>query len=285
MRVNDTRPKKRRYYESTNYALQNYTVIQKVLELVVDEANENSTVLRISTRINDSENGNPYAIYYLTNPNQEKFNVLPKIFNEIKTQYPAVNYINSVYLASPNENFFEIVVKFNDGYVETDATRDIVATIYFKIMERLLSDDFVDKMGVVFTQINFDYSGKFLNNLFNFNARNLVDMKNKIQQKWYKGVNVFKQSIVDDVSADQTDDLPYWVTYTLTFGDTKTRRGVLQLLSGCLKIVILEGENNTLYYALVTNTLGHSSYTLGISGVNIVRQGNGDNTKLFIRTN
>ena len=261
MRVVDNRPLARRYYETANYAFQNYTVIQKVIEVVVDTANATSKILRIGTKRNSTLNGNPFAIYYLTNPN---YGILAGIKSAYEAAHPDVTYINSLYLASPNEDYFEIVVKFNDGYVETEVTKNVVAELFFLVMNALYSDDFREKMEMELSNINFDYSSNFTTSTYNFNKNASEEMKNKIKQKWVTGVNVFDKETVETAVAAGT--IPYSVTYRLTFGDTKTRNGILQLLSGKLRIVQKYDDNELPDgYKLEAGTLGHSSYTLDLT--------------------
>lgn len=272
MRVADDRPLARRYYETANYAFQNYTVIQKVIEVVIDTANENSRILRISTKTSGAGgnvSGNPYAIYYLTNPN---YNVLADVKKKFETDHPEATYINALYLASPNESYFEIVVKFNDGYVETDESMDLVAELFYRVMYALYDEGFTENMHVVLTQVNFDYESGFTNSSFHYNRNDTDGMKSKIKQKWSKGVNVFgKSAVVTAVENGVTPSMvnrttPYLITYTLTFGDTKTRNGILQLLSGCLRIGYAYDENGAVIgYKLEAGTLKHSSYTLDLS--------------------
>lgn len=257
MRVVDDRDAYNRFYETANYAFQHYTIIQKVIEVRVETSNALAKVLRVRTKINDgAESGNPYAIYYLHSPTLD---ITGKVKDEILTEYPSFTSLSSVYLASPNEDYFEIIVKFTDDYVETEESKDIVAEIYFRVLKELTSDAFREEMGLELSHINFDFTGKSEN--YNFNGNDISGMKAKLKEKWITGVNMFDKAAVDS-SIDEGNGETY-VSYTITFGDTKTRNGILQLLGGKLAISRVQAEGTV--YSVVTGSLGHPSYTIDLS--------------------
>lgn len=254
-----------RYYETANYAFQRYTVIPKVVEVSVENGDEKAKVLRVNTSFienNQRVNGNPYAIYYLHNPG---YAVLTGIQAAIETEYNEVNYINSVYLASPNEKYFEIIIKFMDNYEESGATDWIVREIYYRVLSALTSEDFYDLMGVRLTSINFDLENGGAAYDFNANVNQKDIMKTRIAEMTITGVNIFdKTSLQEDI-----DNGTHYnkVSYTLSFGDTKTRRGVLQLLDGYLGV----RENEGVYSLFAgQGTLEHPSYTVDLGNIVLV---------------
>lgn len=253
MRVIDDRDAYNRFYETASYAFQYYTIIQKVIEVRVETSNELAKVLRVHTKINDGAgNGNPYAIYYLHSPTLD---ITGKVKTEIEQAYPEFTSLSSVYLASPNEDYFEIIVKFTDDYAETEESKNIVAEIFFRVLKELTTDDFANEMGITLSHINFDFEGK--SELYNFNGNNEEGMKTLLKEKWINGVN-----IIDKAAADGNGTAR--ISYTLTFGDTKTRNGVLQLLGGALGISKTEIDG-IITYDVTTGDLGHPSYTIDLS--------------------
>ena len=111
----------------------------------------------------------------------------------------------------------------------------------------------------------------FNNHVFDSRSVKKSDMAGEITLSWKTGVNVFdKETEYDEGNGD------YSITYLLSFGDTKTRNGELQLLSGKL---ILSYNAGT--YKLEVGTLKHSSYTLDLSKCTITDDG----TKIKIITN
>lgn len=277
MRVVDDRPLKAekgenkfnlRYYETANYAFQRYTVIQKVVEVNVENGDEKAKVLRLRTFYTDGserKNANPYAIYYLHNPG---YAILNNIKAQVETDHPEVNYISSVYLASPSSDYFEIIIKFMDSYVETAETVAIVNEIYYRVMRTLVSDDFTEAMGKSLSAVNFDFENG--NTAYNFNANEgrKAAMLGAIEEKTVTGVNVFVRSAVDADIANGTSNVS--VSFTLSFGDTKTRNGVLQLFDGKLRIVY---DTESGKYVLTTGTLFHSSYTIDLGTVELITSG------------
>ena len=259
MRVTDDREAATRFYETANYAFQNYTIIQKVIEIRVEASNADAKVLKVRTKINaGAENGNPYAIYYLHNT---ALDILGKVKSEIEAEYAEATYINSIYLASPNEDYFEIVIKFNEGYVETEETKEVVAELYYRALKELTTNEFIEETGIELSHINFDFANG--SSTYDFNANDKDGMKEKLKTMWTTGVNVFDKAEIDE--SIESGETPYNVSYTLTFGDMKTRNGVLQLLSGKLRIIKVTGEDGTEKYSVNTWTLGHDSYTIDLS--------------------
>lgn len=262
MRVTDDRPLKTRFYETANYALQHYAIIQKVIEVRVEDSSEKAKVLRVSAKKESvSFSGNPYAIYYLHNP---ALDVIGKARARIEQKYPsAKSYINSVYLASPNEKYFEIVVRFTDSYVETSETKNVVAELYFEILTELFADEFKNEMEAELSHVNFD--GKEWSGEYDFNPNDRAATVEKIKEKWYNGINLFDKNGVESGE--------YTISYALTFGDTKTRNGVLQLLDGNLIIVKTKDENNQYKYTVEVGTLWHRSYTVDLARGTITENG------------
>ena len=259
MRVTDDREAATRFYETANYAFQNYTIIQKVIEIRVEASNADAKVLKVRTKINaGAENGNPYAIYYLHNT---ALDILGKVKSEIEAEYAEATYINSIYLASPNEDYFEIVIKFNEGYVETEETKEVIAELYYRALKELTTNEFIEETGIELSHINFDFANG--SSTYDFNANDKDGMKEKLKTMWTTGVNVFDKAEIDE--SIESGETPYNVSYTLTFGDMKTRNGVLQLLSGKLRIIKVTGEDGTEKYSVNTWTLGHDSYTIDLS--------------------
>lgn len=262
MCVTDDRPLKTRFYETANYALRHYAIIQKVIEVRVEDSSENAKVLRVSAKKESvAYSGNPYAIYYLHNP---ALDVIGKAKEKIESAYPeSKNYINSVYLASPNEKYFEIVIRFTDSYVETEETKIVVAELYYEILSALLGGEFKEETGVELSHVNFD--GKEWGSEYDFNPNDKTAMVEKLKSKWYNGINVFDKSVIESGE--------YNVSYALTFGDTKTRNGVLQLLDGNLVISKTVDENGRVKYTVEAGTLWHRSYTVDLTRGTITEDG------------
>ena len=90
-------------------------------------------------------------------------------------------------------------------------------------------------------------------------------MVEKLKSKWYNGINVFDKSAIESGE--------YNVSYALTFGDTKTRNGVLQLLDGNLVIGKTVDENGRVKYTVEAGTLWHRSYTVDLTRGTITEDG------------
>ncbi len=92
------------YYRTRNYCYQTYTIIPKVIDVNVVSANENAFVYRVFT------NDNPTAIRSL-------YNDINAINSNWTSQY---SYIQKIELASPNKDYFEILMtvttQYNDSY-------------------------------------------------------------------------------------------------------------------------------------------------------------------------
>lgn len=270
MCVEDNRPLARRYYETTNYAFQTYTIISKVIDLSIEEGTEHAKVLRVTTKFAGEYglSGNQYAVYYLQNA---------AIWNAIANDYKKA-FMREVVLCSPNADYFEIVVKLNNAlYVNSDEQNDQIAELFYRILLALTTDiDLVsgsgDSMGFKritectgLTAIDFNYGKE--ETLFNASAE--VEIKdeilNKIKSAWQNGLNCFDLSDITDSTKVPGKD--YFVSYFVRYGEMLTRNGKLQMLSGAMCVVnktdgtgaIIDDE-----YSASIGTLYHSSYTIDI---------------------
>ena len=152
-------------------------------------------------------------------------------------------------------------------------------------MASLTSNLFREKMGVELSHINFDYEAVNINgSAYNFiaNEAQKPTMIGRIKAKWTTGVNVFSKTAIDEAIAAGTT--PYKISYTVTFGDTKTRNGVLQLLSGQILFTSREEGGGTVYgldaNADTPGALQHSSYTVDMNLSNLSFTVNGDDIKI-----
>jgi hypothetical protein len=92
------------YYRTRNYCRQIYTIIPKVIEVNVINANENAFVYRVFTT------DNPTAIKAL-------YNDINSINSNWTSQY---SFIQKIELASPNKDYFEILMTVTTDYNDSN---------------------------------------------------------------------------------------------------------------------------------------------------------------------
>ena len=104
------------YYKECNYCYHKYVIVPKVIGVNLLNSNENAFVLRFST------DNNPIAVDYV-------YNNIANINGFYASTY---DFITSVIFASPNVNYFEIIINLNTNYSEID-DRDDIVDIYSQI--------------------------------------------------------------------------------------------------------------------------------------------------------
>jgi hypothetical protein len=135
------------YYRTRNYCYQTYLIIPKVVEVNVVSSNELAFIKRIST------SNNPTAISYLYSE-----------INSINSKYTAAlldgeanpdyhSFIQSIALASPNSDYFEILMTLSSSYDEaTDRTtvETILASIQGQINSQasVLSSELIEGVNI-----------------------------------------------------------------------------------------------------------------------------------------
>jgi hypothetical protein len=245
MRVVDDREESTRYYETANYAVQTYTIIPKVIDVSTVAYTDNARVLRVSTSYGDNLNGNPYAILYLLNATN-----LMSIYDGYKQ-----SYMSDILITSPNTDYFEITVILNNGFTGTDEQENAVAEVMYRILYALTTEEFQTESGVTLT-INYHYDGEAA--LFSKTAERKSEITANLKTYFNDGVNSFTQAEVDGNT--------YRVSYLIAYGETLTRNGVLQLLSGRLSIEgVYDTSGNLTGYTVKTGTLANSSYTIDLT--------------------
>ena len=247
MQVEDDRPIATRYYETTGYALQSFTIIQKVIDVSVVSSQDKAKLLRVSTLCNgNATNANPYAILYLLN----SVNLIG-----ITDGYKK-DFMSDILITSPNADYFEILVTMNASYTGSAEQEAATAEVFYKILCALYEADFVKFSGITMSKVDINYGGTEVS--FNYAAAQKDAMIAKIKEIWQSGVNVFTQ--------EEVDSGEYYVTYSMPYGETLTRNGILQLLEGSLSIEAVYDDDNVLVgYTVRTGTLGHSSYTIDLT--------------------
>ena len=262
MQVVDSRPLVHRYYETANYALKAYTIIQKVISVEIVAANRDTKVLRVRTSYRNENlietNANPYAIVYLLNPN----NIIRirgeqdvRKYNDAQLNNGKYfkNFMDDVTVTSPNSDYFEISVAVNASYDKSNPEHDVaISELMRHILASLSTNDFVEA-----TQIS-GVKVKFFNG-FEFSGAepDRETMTAKIRELWASSINVFDKADVESGN--------YYVSYRIAYGETLTRRGVLQLLSGAIKLVTTEDG-----YKIDYSGLSHVSYTIDLVKKDII---------------
>lgn len=100
------------YYRQRNYCYQTYLIIPKVVEVNVVSANERAYVMRLNT------NNNPKAISYMyANINSINSKYTAAVLNGVPNP-DYHSYIQKIELASPNKNYFEILMSLTSEYNE-----------------------------------------------------------------------------------------------------------------------------------------------------------------------
>lgn len=262
MQVVDSRPLVHRYYETANYALKAYTIIQKVISVEIVAANRDTKVLRVRTSYRNENlietNANPYAIVYLLNPN----NIIRirgeqdvRKYNDAQLNNGKYfkNFMDDVTVTSPNSDYFEISVAVNASYDKSNPEHDVaISELMRHILASFSTNDFVEA-----TQIS-GVKVKFFNG-FEFSGAepDRETMTAKIRELWASSINVFDKADVESGN--------YYVSYRIAYGETLTRRGVLQLLSGAIKLVTTEDG-----YKIDYSGLSHDSYTIDLVKKDII---------------
>ena len=249
--VVDTRKDAERFYYSTGYALKTYTIIQKVISVTaLSPTNTTAHYVTVSTKLDNNENGNPYAILYLQRP--ERFrNVLSQ-----SEYYVNATFVTEVYITSIKVESFEILLLLNNQYDKdnTNGNKDsqdtIIAGIIWDILNSLRTTAFRNTMKVTIGEINYNYLGEEY-----FLSGNVNNDIGNIKNCWKVGINSFTD--------EQKANGDYHITYLINYGELLTRRGVLQLPTGELKYV-LEGGS----YVIKVGTLNHSSYKIDLTILN-----------------
>ena len=123
-------------------------------------------------------------------------------------------------------------------------------------------------MGVTLTTISFDIVGNGSAYEFTVDPDKKEIVKGRISEKIQTGINVFDKASVEADIENETNVNK--ISYTLSFGDTKTRNGVLQLLKGYLQVAIEDGK----YYVVnPDDSLSHSSYTVDLGVIELRQEG------------
>lgn len=255
VQVEDDRPIATRYYETTGYALQSFTIIQKVIDVSVISSQEGAKLLRVSTLCNgNATNANPYAILYLLNPTN-----LDKIFDyDYKKKH---GFINDILITSPNSDYFEILVTMKASYTGTAEQDSVTAEIFYDILCALYEANFVTFSGITMSKVDINYGGE--ETTFTSAVAQKDAMIAKIKEIWQSGVNIFTE---EEISSGE-----YCVTYSMSYGETLTRNGVLQLLEGGLSVeAVYNDENELTGYTVRTGTLGHPSYTIDLTSTMVI---------------
>ena len=225
-------------------------------------ANRDTKVLRVRTSYRNENlietNANPYAIVYLLNPN----NIIRirgeqdvRKYNDAQLNNGKYfkNFMDDVTVTSPNSDYFEISVAVNARYDKSNPEHDVaISELMRHILASLSTNDFVEA-----TQIS-GVKVKFFNG-FEFSGAepDRETMTAKIRELWASSINVFDKADVESGN--------YYVSYRIAYGETLTRRGVLQLLSGAIKIVTTEDG-----YKIDYSGLSHDSYTIDLVKKDII---------------
>lgn len=197
-----------RYYRTRNYAYQTYTIIPKVIEVNVVTANENAFVLRVFT------DDNPTAVKGLYSD-----------INTINGAWTSTySFIQKIELASPNKDYFEILMTVTSEY--NDTMYNYVVTVFNAIRGQIQNY----QKGVKKVVID--------------------DSRTRI----IKGVNV----------AEYNGGQPDYITYTVAAGETLTYYNVLDLLEGKLEILVPGGIYGIGDYKIHNDngTLHHNNYNI-----------------------
>ncbi|MCR4662107.1 MAG: bacterial Ig-like domain-containing protein [Clostridia bacterium] len=253
----DSREDAKRYYYSTAYALNTFSIIQKVISVsTLSPKLTTAHYITVSTSLaNDnshsSTGGNPYAILYLLRPDR-----LRPIY-QASSYYtdPNQTCISEIYITSPNVTSFEIMILLNNNYVtdESNPLHDIQDTLIAGVMRDILyaltTDAFISKMGVTLEEINFNALGtkKTISNDANSDIAGIKD-------SWTIGVNKFTN--------EQIENDEYHINYLINYGELLTRNGVLQLLDGRLEYV---DDDNNGEYEIDVGSLNHTSYKIDLT--------------------
>lgn len=198
------------YYRTRNYCEQIYTIIPKVIEVNVISANENAFVLRVFT------DDNPAAIKAL-------YKDINSINSNWTTQY---SFIQKIELASPNKDYFEILMTVTTDYNESSHSL-IVDNIFNSIRGQI--QNYQKDNGTGRVSINDTRTKKFV------------------------GVNV----------AEYNGKQPDYITYTVASGETLTYQNVLDLLQGKLEITVPKDNEGREIYGVgdyVINNTNESLY-------------------------
>lgn len=262
-----------REYKSASYALQKYTIIRKVIDLTVDSRAENSATLRVTASTNrGADTGNPYAVFYLQDTDR---NAIGSALSALKRETPdnAADFISNAYVASQNERYFELVMRFDKPAAGlTPEEKTIAAEAYYAILSELFSDRFASELR---DAPNFD-DGVFpgLSGLdliefgefepaeggrFETSSDRKEAMLDAISSHLKCGVNMFDSSDIPGFLLDDGTCKPV-ITYVIPFGSMKTVKKELQLLSGSLRFAP-DGVGG---YKVERGTLGHRSYTINL---------------------
>lgn len=244
-----------RYYETRNYCLKEYAIIPKVIDVKVVPSNPYAYVLRVTTRDNAA------AILSLLNP----VNLLP-LTSRMKTEYPAI--INTVSVMSPNSEYFELVIELLSTDKYEAPVINAVKDCFYRLLYALVHDyDIKDiRLGspeYIATNIASTFNGSNERKTYaggEYNTNYDYYMYDYIGHTMRDGVNVF---------TTLQSDTEYNITYEVTYGETLTRNGVLQLLSN--KILLKSNGDGT--FTTVQGLLGHSSYTVDLSPITITVSG------------
>ena len=241
-----------RYYETRNYCLKEYAIIPKVIDVKVVPSNPFAYVLRVTTK------DNPAAILSLLNP----VNLLP-LTSKMKTDYPSI--INTVSVMSPNSDYFELLIELPDSTeMEEVPVINAVKDCFYRLLYALVYDyDIKDiRLGspeYIATNLDSSFSGSNERKVYSggeYNTQYDYYMYDYIGHTMRGGVNVF---------TSLQSDTEYNITYEVTYGETLTRNGVLQLLSN--RILLKNNGDGT--FTTVQGSLGHSSYTVDLSPITI----------------
>ena len=273
------------YYVESNYALQAYRIITKVIDVSTSTGTTLCKVLRVSTECTEPDtnlNGNAFAINYLLYSTN-----IASLWVHLKESAYA-GCIQEVLLTSPNINYFDITVKLTTSYTGSAEQDNLIAEIFYAIINGLTQSGAVQvtlsdntTRNIVFSRVSMfeSTSGRYYGNetmaaTFTSGDVNKASMLTTIKSSWQNGINIFTEAEIASGN--------YSVSYQVAYGELLTRKlnyagesinyGILQLLSGAMAIEETESTNtsatqftSTKYYVAALGTLLHDSYAINLT--------------------
>ncbi len=239
-----------KYYETRNYCLQDYAIMQSNIEVKVATPDRNAYVLRVTT--SDNADG---VEYFLSNKSNLK-NLMEEMQNgdvngnnRIENFSTVVNTDNFT-LASPNKDYFEFLI--GTRVTVTPANRPTVEAVITECFYRLLVALRSKVSDIQLIPADGSPSDEYFTN-----ASNRKDeMKTFISNNMRQGVNWF---------TELRSDTDYDITYVVDRGSLKIYQGKQELLSG--KIHLKNNGGGT--FTTVTGSLGHPSYSIDLTAKDI----------------
>ncbi|MBO4539953.1 MAG: hypothetical protein J5781_06710, partial [Clostridia bacterium] len=178
-----------------------------------------------------------------------------------KSDYPS--FINTVSVMSPNTEYFELLIKLGTSDKDDPLVLDAVKDCFYRLLRALAYADIQNiRLGspeYIATNISSSFNSsderkKYVSG--SFNETYDYYMYDYIGHAMRGGVNNF---------LEWKSDTEYDITYEVTYGETLTRNGILQLLSG--RIMLRNNGDGS--FTTVQGTLGHSSYTIDLSPITL----------------